>query len=117
MVRTTSIGTGRPSSANACRAADKGRRGSGTITRFKPDAGIFQETEYHYDTLASRMRELAFLNSGLTIRLMDDRTGKSHDYSYKGGIVEFVKYINQNKEVLHSKPVFFSRDRDRVRSL
>src|SRR5437868_11714569 len=60
------------------------------------------------------MREIAFLNSGLTIRLHDTRSGKKTEYNYKGGITEFVKYLNQNKDVLHSKPVFFSRERDRV---
>ncbi len=105
---------GKPTGPMTTRPAEKGRRGSGTVTRFKPDPSVFEDVEFHYDTLATRMRELAFLNSGLTIRLADERTGKSHDYSYKGGIVEFVKYLNQNKEVLHSKPVFFSRDRDRV---
>jgi DNA gyrase subunit B len=94
------------------RPAEKGRKGSGTTTRFMPDASVFTDTEFHHDTLVTRMRELAFLNSGLTIRLVDDRTGRTHEYSYKGGIVEFVKYLNQNKDTLHSKPVFFSRERD-----
>src|SRR5207247_2495049 len=105
---------GKPTGPMVARPAEKGVLGSGTTTRFKPDPTVFQDTEFHYDTLAARMRELAFLNSGLTIRLVDERTGKSHDYSYKGGIVEFVKYLNQNKNVLHSKPVFFARERDRV---
>src|SRR4029078_10389217 len=70
--------------------------------------------EWHWDTIASRLRELAFLNSGLTIHLKDDRTGKSMDYFAKGGITEFVKYLNTNKETLHAKPVVFSRERDNV---
>jgi DNA gyrase subunit B len=105
---------GRPTGPMKERPAEKGRKGSGTTTRFKPDAGIFTETEFHYDTLAARMRELAFLNSGLTIRLADRRTGKTHDYFYKGGIIEFVKYLNQNKDTLHSKPIFFQRERERI---
>ena len=105
---------GRPTGPMTTKPAAKGRKGSGTTTRFKPDGQIFQETEYHYDTLAARLRELAFLNSGLTIRLSDRRTNKSQEFVYKGGIVEFVKYLNQNKESLHSRPIFFSRDRDRV---
>ena len=105
---------GKPTVPMTSRAADTGQKGSGTITRFKPDPTVFEDTEFHHDTLASRMRELAFLNSGLTIRLVDDRTGKTHEYAYKGGVVEFVKYLNQNKEALHGKPVFFSRDRDNL---
>jgi DNA gyrase subunit B len=105
---------GKPTGPMTSKPAEKGRKGSGTTTRFKPDGTVFTETEFHWDTLASRMRELAFLNSGLTIRLSDQRTGKSTEYAYKGGIVEFVKYLNQNKEVLHSKPVFFARDRDAI---
>src|SRR5712691_1882521 len=74
---------GKPAGPMTSRPADKGQRGSGTITRFKPDATVFEDTEFHYDTLSTRMRELAFLNSGLTIRLADDRSGKSHEYNYK----------------------------------
>ena len=105
---------GKPTGPMTSHPADKSRKGSGTMTHFKPDPTVFEDIEYHYDTLATRTRELAFLNSGLTIKLLDERSGKSHEYSYKGGIVEFVKYLNQNKEVLHSKPVFFARERDRV---
>ena len=105
---------GKPTAPMTSRPADKGRKGSGTTTRFKPDAAIFTDTTYHYETLAGRLRELAFLNSGLTIRLTDARTGRTTEYLYKGGIVEFVKYLNQNKNVLHSKAVSFARDRDNV---
>jgi DNA gyrase subunit B len=89
--------------------AGSAKRGSGTTTRFKPDSGIFEETTFHWDTLAARLRELAFLNSGLSITLADEHSKKNTTYLYKGGIVEFVKYLNQNKENLHSKPVFFGR--------
>jgi DNA gyrase subunit B len=92
------------------------KKGSGTTTRFKPDPQIFTESNLQWDILASRLRELGFLNSGLSIKLHDARTGKSAEYLYKGGIIEFVKYLNQNKEVLHSKPVFFSRERDNVQA-
>jgi DNA gyrase subunit B len=87
---------------------------SGTTTRFKPDPEIFEDTTFHWDTLAARLRELAFLNSGLAITLADTRSGKNTTYLYRGGIVEFVRYLNQNKEVLHAKPVTFSRERDLV---
>jgi DNA gyrase subunit B len=105
---------GRPTGAMESRAAERSLKGSGTTTRFKPDAKIFTETQFQYDTLAARVRELAFLNSGLTIKLADRRTGKSHDFFYKGGIVEFVKYLNQNKDVLHSRIIFFARERERT---
>jgi DNA gyrase subunit B len=105
---------GVPTGPMTTQPADKKAKGSGTTVRFKPDAEIFEATDFHYDTIASRLRELAFLNSGLTIRLEDRRTGKSNEYFAKGGIVEFVKYLNTNKETLHSKPVFFSRERDNV---
>jgi DNA gyrase subunit B len=103
---------GRPTAPMKTEPAERGRKGSGTRTRFKPDAKIFEEVTFHYDTLSGRLRELAFLNSGLTIQLTDARNGKTHEFHYKGGIVEFVKYLNQNKEVLHSRPVFFARERD-----
>jgi DNA gyrase subunit B len=90
------------------------KQGSGTTTRFMPDGSIFADTTFHWDNLAGRLRELAFLNNGLAIKLADERNGKSVEYHYKGGIIEFVKYLNQNKDVLHGKPVFFSRERDGV---
>ncbi|MBI5170310.1 MAG: DNA topoisomerase (ATP-hydrolyzing) subunit B [Candidatus Eisenbacteria bacterium] len=109
-VYSQSYQLGVPTGPMTSRAADKKEKGSGTTVRFKPDATIFEETTFHYDTIAARLRELAFLNSGLTIHLRDERTDKSNEYFYKGGIVEFVKYLNTNKETLHAKPVFFSRD-------
>jgi DNA gyrase subunit B len=103
---------GKPTGAMQSREADKSRKGSGTRTQFKPDGTIFTDTTFHYDTLAGRMRELAYLNSGLKIEVVDEPASKSHTFLAKGGIVEFVKYLNQNKEPLHSKPVYFSRERD-----
>jgi DNA gyrase subunit B len=87
---------------------------SGTTVRFRPDRKIFEETTFQWDTLAGRLRELAFLNSGLSITLGDAKSGKTLEYMYKGGILEFVKFLNQNKEPLHAKPVFFSREKDGV---
>jgi DNA gyrase subunit B len=106
--------TGKPVGPMKSQPADKGRKGSGTTTRFMPDPAIFEETNFHYETLSGRMRELAFLNSGLTIKLADARSGKNHTFFYKGGIIEFVKYLNQNKEVLHGKPVVFGREREGI---
>jgi DNA gyrase subunit B len=87
---------------------------SGTLVRFKPDPQVFQETNFSFDTLSQRLRELAFLNSGLRITLNDERSGKTHDFRYEGGIVEFVRYLNQMKSPLHSKPINFSRTKDDV---
>ncbi len=103
---------GKPTAPMSSKPAPGARKGSGTLTRFKPDATIFEETGFHYDTLAQRLRELAFLNSGVAITLKDERSGKSSQFLYKGGIVEFIKYLNQNKEVLHSRPVYFAREKD-----
>jgi DNA gyrase subunit B len=105
---------GRPTGPMKSRPAENSKRTSGTTTRFLPDPSIFEETSFHYDTLAGRMRELGFLNSGLTIKLTDARTGKTQTFYYKGGILEFVKYLNQNKEVLHSRPVVFAREREGI---
>ena len=104
---------GTPTAPMQSRPADKKEKGSGTTVRFKPDSTIFEVHEYNFDTIASRLRELAFLNNGIAIHLIDNRTGRTHDYQYKGGIVEFVKFLNTDKEVLH-KPVSFSRERDNV---
>ena len=105
---------GAPQGPMTTEAADKKLKGSGTTVRFKPDATIFEVADYHYDTISGRLRELAFLNSGLTIHLRDERTNKSNDFHYKGGIAEYVKYLNDNKNTLHSKPVFFARERENV---
>jgi DNA gyrase subunit B len=113
-VYTQSYAAGVPTGPMQTRAAEKRQKGTGTTVHFKPDAKIFEETTFHWDTVAARLRELAFLNSGLTIHLKDARANKLADFFYKGGILEFVKYLNQAKETLHAKPVFFSRERDNV---
>ena len=79
----------------------------GTIIRFKPDATIFETTEFSFDTLSNRLRELAFLNKGLKIVIEDERDGRSHTFLYKGGIIEFVKHLNQNKTPIHPKVLYF----------
>ncbi|HET7874727.1 MAG TPA: DNA gyrase subunit B, partial [Methylomirabilota bacterium] len=79
----------------------------GTIVRFKPDAKIFEELTFSFDTLSNRLRELAFLNKGLKIVIEDERDERSHTFLYKGGIVEFVKHLNQNKTPIHPKVLFF----------
>jgi len=86
----------------------------GTKITFRPDAGILDSIEFNFDTLAQRLRELSFLNKGLTIRLKDERTSKQAEFHYTGGIAEFVKHLNKNKEVLHAQPIYAEAERDGV---
>src|SRR5882762_10015201 len=86
----------------------------GTIVRFKPDAKIFEETSFSFDTLSNRLRELAFLNKGLKIVIEDERDGRNHTFLYKGGIIEFIKHLNQNKTPLHPKVLFFEAKKDNI---
>ncbi|EGD52065.1 DNA topoisomerase IV, B subunit [Thermoanaerobacter ethanolicus JW 200] len=79
---------------------------TGTTITFKPDKEIFEETVFDYDVLAQRLRELAFLNKGINIKLIDERHGKEEVFNYEGGIISFVKYLNRNKEVLHEEPIY-----------
>jgi len=87
----------------------------GTKVTFKPDAQIFEIVDFSFDTLAGRLRELAFLNAGVTITLDDEReAGKSHRFRYDGGIVSFVEHLNKNKGVVNEKPVFMKGMRDGI---
>ncbi|WP_195266389.1 MULTISPECIES: DNA topoisomerase (ATP-hydrolyzing) subunit B [unclassified Clostridium] len=87
----------------------------GTKVSFKPDTEIFEETEYDFDTLANRLRELAFLNKGIRIILSDKREeGKEEIYHYEGGIKEFVSYLNRNKEALHPEPIYIEGEKDGI---
>jgi DNA gyrase subunit B len=93
----------------------------GTKVHFLPDRSIFAATEYNYDTLAQRLRELAFLNKGLEITLTDERTAdaktgeaKRAEFKYAGGIAEFVKHLNRGKQVLHDKPITMEAERNGV---
>ncbi|MDR3154711.1 MAG: DNA topoisomerase (ATP-hydrolyzing) subunit B [Deltaproteobacteria bacterium] len=81
-------------------------RKSGTMVHFKPDPEIFETTEFDFTTLAKRLRELAFLNRGLYISLTDERTSEFQEFHYKGGIVEFVQYLNRQKTVIHDRPIY-----------
>src|SRR5438552_3907849 len=89
-------------------------KGTGTTVTFKPDTKIFTETRFDYATLANRLRELAFLNKGLTITLKDERTGsqKEETYIYKGGLAEFVKWVTGSRRTLHQKPIAFEATRE-----
>ncbi|MDR1036814.1 MAG: DNA topoisomerase (ATP-hydrolyzing) subunit B [Deltaproteobacteria bacterium] len=81
-------------------------RKSGTQVHFKPDSEIFETTEFSFEVLSKRLRELAFLNKGLYINLTDERTTEFAEFHYKGGIVEFVQYLNRQKTVIHDRPVY-----------
>jgi DNA gyrase subunit B len=86
----------------------------GTKVTFKPDAQIFETTDYSFDTLAQRLRELAFLNGGILITIDDERDGKSHKFQYEGGIVSFVQHLNKNKTLVNEKPIFMKGDKDGI---
>jgi DNA gyrase subunit B len=86
----------------------------GTKVTFKPDTQIFETTDYSFDTLAQRLRELAFLNGGILITIDDERDGKSHKFQYEGGIVSFVQHLNKNKTLVNEKPIFMKGDKDGI---
>lgn len=85
---------------------------TGTVVTFKPDAQIFEEMVYNFDTLKNRLRELAFLNKGLTITLTDERTNDSRNFCYEGGIISFVQHLNKNKDVIHPEPIYVEGTKD-----
>ena len=90
-------------------------KGTGTTIRFKPDPEIFTVLEFHYSTLADRLRQLSFLNRGVTITLKDERDPpKIETFFAKGGLIEFVTWLNRNKKPLHPKPISFSATKDDV---
>src|SRR5512136_565327 len=79
---------------------------TGTQIRFKPDSQIFETDNFSFDILSQRLRELAFLNKGLSINIEDERTEKRHDFIYKGGIISFIEYLNKNRNGIHPKPIY-----------
>jgi DNA gyrase subunit B len=89
-------------------------KGRGTKVTFKPDSKIFETTEFHYDILAQRLRELAFLNKGLQISITDEISAQQKTFFYKGGIISFVEHLNKNKTPLHPKPVYIEGERDEI---
>ncbi|MBN2406994.1 MAG: DNA topoisomerase (ATP-hydrolyzing) subunit B [Elusimicrobia bacterium] len=89
---------------------------NGTTVIFKPDPEIFTETvKFNFDTISNRLRELAFLNAGTDIDIIDEQTDKRHTFCYQGGIVSFVKYLNKGKEPLHTQPIYFEKEEDRIK--
>jgi DNA gyrase subunit B len=91
-------------------------RGTGTTVRFKPDPEIFTVLEFNYSTLADRLRQLAFLNKGITITLKDEREDRKKQETFlaKGGLIEFVQWLNRNKKPLHAKPISLTATKDEV---
>jgi len=87
---------------------------TGTKVSFKPDAEIFEELVFNQETLSQRLRELSFLNRGIKIIFQDERTGQKTVYQHEGGIRDFVRYLNKNKEVLHNKPIYIFGERDGI---
>ena len=86
----------------------------GTKIRFKPDGEIFESLDLSYDTLSQRLRELSFLNSGLKITVVDERSDKKQEFQYKGGIVSFVEYLNKNKTTIHPKPIHLEGEKEGI---
>lgn len=89
-------------------------KGRGTKITFKPDPDIFETTDFSFDILSQRLRELAFLNKGLRISIHDERTDKTQEFLYKGGIISFVEHLNKNKTPLHPKPIYISGEKDDI---
>ena len=85
------------------------RKKSGTKITFRADGQIFPDVEFRYETLANRLRELAYLNEGVTIKLADERTGKADEFAYKDGLLAFVRHLNENRETLH-KPIYIRKE-------
>ncbi len=86
----------------------------GTKITFKPDPDVFESTDFSFETLSQRLRELAFLNAGVTITIDDERDGKNHAFVYEGGIREFVEFLNKNRTAINEKPVVMSGERDGI---
>ena len=89
---------------------------TGTITRFKADKQIFEDINYSFDILSNRLRELAFLNKGVEIRIADERASKpkTHEFKFEGGVKSFIEYLNKNKTLVHKEVVYIESERDNV---
>lgn len=91
-----------------------GTKARGTKIKFKPDKEIFEDVNFSFDILSQRLRELAFLNKGLRIKIEDERTQKKHIFKFEGGIVSFVEELNKNKEISHPHPIYFQKEREDI---
>ncbi len=91
------------------------RKRSGTKVSFLPDGEIFKQRGFNFDLLSQKLMELAFLNKGVRFEIKEESSGKSQTYEYQGGIVQFVKYLNEDREPLYSKPIYISGEREEVR--
>ncbi|MBI4367760.1 MAG: DNA topoisomerase (ATP-hydrolyzing) subunit B [Candidatus Omnitrophica bacterium] len=89
-------------------------KATGTQVTFKPDKQIFEKIEFSFDTLSNRLRELAFLNKGVEISIQDERSKKEHTFKYKGGIAEFIQYLNRSKHPLHNKIFYVDKQKEHV---
>jgi len=87
---------------------------TGTLIRFRPDSDIFETKEFDFSTLETRLRELAFLNSGVEITLTDERSGEESSFKYDGGIREFVEYLNETRDALHDEVIYFEDEEDDI---
>src|SRR5262245_50799070 len=103
---------GKPASAFRQTGTTKKR---GTKIRFRPDPSVFEDVNFSFDVLSQRLRELAFLNEGVTIVIEDERSeNKRHEFNYKGGIASFVEHLNKNRTPIHPKPIFMRGERDGI---
>ena len=90
------------------------RKRSGTKITFRPDPQIFGDAVFSFETLSGRLRELAFLNAGLTITVRDERADREESFQYTGGLLSFVEHLNRNREVLHKKPIYLKAEREDI---
>ncbi len=88
--------------------------GSGTKVTFMPDTKIFDKLEFNFDLLNQRLRELAFLNPGVRIDVSDEQSGRSNSYQYEGGLVSFIKFLNENRNPIHPQPIFVGKEREDI---
>ena len=92
----------------------KVKQKTGSIITFKPDAEIFRTTEFKFSTLEARMRELAYLNKGITIIFKDERDGKEEKFNFKGGLIDFVKYLDEGEKSISGKPIYVEGERESI---
>jgi len=105
---------GRGRTASKLTVIGKSGDKTGTKVTFKPDKEIFKKMDFSFEVLTNRLRELAFLNTGILIEILDERTDKENRFQFKGGIISFVEYLNKNKNPLHKKVVYFQKKKDDV---